>query len=368
MKYEFHQEASKLYDFLMFPRCIYFSKEYAEYASRSNYIDVMDQEYLDLLKQIEQKLQPFKDEINEFYHGEFSSEHDFIDLLISGTTIMNSKDETSYLSHLLQLSNEEISLNVLTYVLLKDKNLPSANEARSEAEKLLHDFDKIKSIIKNLPVESATKWNLYMIFDDPHEYTKRYVGLMKNLLPIFDELYRPFAPRVKDYGEYFVTTFNNEGLDGVERLSYSNAKKDFLEGQDIYSILVSVIGSYALKITSGPKEKYMVWGLKIEDAFSKIREINENQTLERVSVFKNLGDKTRYEVLKLFASGVTSTKEIAEIIGVTSATVSYHISNLAVAKILKLGKTNGNANYEVDFDFLAEVIDGLNEDLRPQNG
>lgn len=352
----------------MFPRCLHFWGEYKKYGNKSNYADVIDQEYLDLMQQTSQELQPFKDEITKFYHGEFSSEHDFIDLLINGTGILEFENETAYLNNMLKLSDTEIRFHVLTYILLKNQSFTNTKEAQIEAQNLLRDFDKLKSIIKNLSVESATKWNLYLIFDEPREYTKRYVKLMKKLLPIFDGLYQPYAQRVKEYGEYLITIFNSEGLNGIERLSNANAKKDVLEGENIDTILTSLIASYTLNITIGVKEKYMIWGLKIEEAFSKIREINENKTLERVSVFKNLGDKTRYEVLKLFASGITSTKEIANTLGVTSATISYHINNLAVAKILKIGKTNGKVNYQVDFDFLHEILDGLNEDLRPQNG
>lgn len=365
MKYEFHDKASKIYDFLMFPRCLHFWNEYKKYGSKSNYAEVMDQEYLDLMQQTAQALQPFAEEITEFYHGEFSSEHDFIDLLINGTGILDFADEIDYLNSMLELSDTDIRFHVLTHILRKNQNFANATEAQLEARKLLQDFDKVKSIIKNLSVESATKWSLYLIFDEPREYTQRYVQLMKELLPIFAELYQPYAQRVKEYGEYLTTTFNQEGLDGIERLSNGNAKKDVLEGENVGTILTSLIASYTLNITIGIKEKYMIWGLKIEEAFSKIREINENKTLERVSVFKNLGDKTRYEVLKLFATGVTSTKEIAKTLGVTSATISYHINNLAVAKILKIGKTNDKVNYQVDFDFLHEVLDGLHEDLRP---
>ena len=49
-------------------------------------------------------------------------------------------------------------------------------------------------------------------------------------------------------------------------------------------------------------------GLENGRSLQKMKEINENKTIERVQIFKNLGDKTRYEVLKLIAEGETSTK------------------------------------------------------------
>ena len=102
----------------------------------------------------------------------------------------------------------------------------------------------------------------------------------------------------------------------------------------------------------------------MEEAFKKMKEINDNKINERVQVFKNLGDRTRYEVLKLIASGETSTKEIANRLGVTSATVSYHINNFLTSKVIKLDKSNTRFGYVVDYDLLNEIIEGLKEDLQ----
>lgn len=102
----------------------------------------------------------------------------------------------------------------------------------------------------------------------------------------------------------------------------------------------------------------------MEEAFRKMKEINENKIVERVQIFKNLGDKTRYEVLKLIAEGETSVKNIANQLGVSSATISYHINNFLTSKIIKFDKGKNKLNYVIDYELLEEVIKGLKDDLR----
>ncbi len=96
-----------------------------------------------------------------------------------------------------------------------------------------------------------------------------------------------------------------------------------------------------------------------------MKEINENKTLERVQIFKNLGDKTRYEVLKLIAAGETSTKVIAKSLGVSSATVSYHLNNFLTSKVIRMDKSNNKFGYIVDYELLEDAIKGgFKKDLK----
>lgn len=65
----------------------------------------------------------------------------------------------------------------------------------------------------------------------------------------------------------------------------------------------------------------------------------------------------------MLASGTTSTKEIAERLGVTSATISYHINNLTIAKNFKIGKPNEHLSYVVDYGFVDGILEEFRKDL-----
>jgi predicted transcriptional regulator len=90
----------------------------------------------------------------------------------------------------------------------------------------------------------------------------------------------------------------------------------------------------------------------------------EGHLAELITTFKNLGDTTRYKVLKNISNGITSTKDIANSLGVSSATVSYHINQLNTSKILKLERVNGKYINSVNIEWINNCISKLKKDLK----
>lgn len=364
MKFKFYLEESKLYDFLQFPRLLYHGEEFEASKMPSNYEEIAIDGYSDFAKEVQNRLKPFSKEIETFYMKRYSNEYDFIDLILRATGIIGYKNEEDYLNMLLTLDEYEIRKNIIYSILAIDEEYPLySDEIIKKAEEIISTDEKIIPFIKELPIEAGTKWNLFLIGQESLKYMKRYVDLMRKLLLIFEDVYQPFKDEVKGYGEYLVKFLNDKGARGLEEITYSILDAGLLDDGEV-DLFISVMFPYSILIENATKSNYIAWGLKIEEAFKKMKEINENKTYERVQVFKNLGDKTRYEVLKLIASGETSTKKIAKSLDVSSATISYHINNILTAKIIKIDKNNSKFGYVVDYELLDEIIEGFKRDLK----
>ncbi|HKL47947.1 MAG TPA: helix-turn-helix transcriptional regulator, partial [Candidatus Izemoplasmatales bacterium] len=145
-----------------------------------------------------------------------------------------------------------------------------------------------------------------------------------------------------------------------KKLTHNLLNYEF-SGSEVCHFYVSGIFHYSLRLTD---DCTIVWGLESEYSFSKVAEINENQLTQRVKIFKALGDKTRYETIKLIASGVSSVKKIAEKLGVSSATISYHINEFLTSGIVFINRSKQKkTGYMIDYDKLNDVIKNLKEDL-----
>jgi DNA-binding transcriptional ArsR family regulator len=102
----------------------------------------------------------------------------------------------------------------------------------------------------------------------------------------------------------------------------------------------------------------------MEKSFEKIQELHENKMIQRVKIFKSLGDQTRYETLRLLAQGITSIKDIASQLNVSSATISYHINEFLTSGVVIISRDkNKKAGYIVDYHRIEEVIENLKKDL-----
>lgn len=363
MKFKFYLQESKLYDFLQFPRLIYYKKELDKTKEDINYVDILEDDYLNFVSKVKERLEPFKEEIKKFYMEEYLSEYDFIDIISRATGIFGYEEEKEYLDMLLSLKEHEIKRSIIFSIMLINDDYPDdLDGAMKKADEISLNYNSMVEFIKELPIEAGSKWNFFLIVEEPLKYIKMYVRLMEELLPIFNEIYSPFENKVEDYGEYLMNFLNDKGAEGLEEITYSILNTKVLDENT--NILISLIFPYALTIATTSKINYTVWGLRMEEAFKKMKEINENKTLERVQIFKNLGDKTRYEVLKLIAAGETSTKVIAKSLGVSSATVSYHLNNFLTSKVIRMDKSNNKFGYIVDYELLEDAIKGFKKDLK----
>ncbi|NMA83688.1 MAG: winged helix-turn-helix transcriptional regulator [Epulopiscium sp.] len=363
MKFKFYPQTSKLYDFLKWPRLLFFKEDYEGSEDNSNYKYLVTSDYLGFVTKGAQKLKPYEKEIEIFYIKQFLNEYDFIDLISKANSIFHYKDEKEYLDMLLTLNEQDINTSIVYSIIMEEDGHDSRSEMMNKAKKISSDKDELILFIKELPIEAAAKWNLFLIVQEPLKYMKKYVILMTQLLPIFEEFYSPYELEIKNYGQQLVEFLNINGDQGLEEITYSIVDRKTI-GEEEINILISVMFSYAMTVMTVGENKYIAWGLKMEEAFKKMKEINENKTNERVQIFKNLGDKTRYEVLKLIASGETSTKEIAKALDVSSATISYHISNLLTSKIIKINQSKGKNGYRIDYELLEEIIEGFKKDLK----
>ena len=370
MKFRFYPKESKLYDFLRFPRLLFYKEEYEkdeykESLTGQNYREVSMSNYLDFAQRAEDRLKPFALEIEKFYFKPLLlNSNNFIDLITRTETIFGYSNEKEFLYSLLDLKDHEINNSIVTsLILICEENEPYIEEIKDKAKEISSNKEKIISFIKDLPIDSALKWNLFMMIEDPLDYTKKYVELMLEIIPIFNEFYNSIEREVCDYGNHLEDYLNKNGSNAVSELTDHILDPKIIEQEEV-SILISVVFSYAISISLRGKDNYIGWGLKVEDAIRQLKEINENKINERVQIFKNLGDKTRYEVLKLISSGETSTKSIAEALGVSSATISYHINNFLTSKVVKMDKIDNKYVYVVDYELLNRIIEEFKEDLK----
>lgn len=364
MNFKFYPKESRLYDFLRLPRLLFYKESITESEWQDYLKDINMAEYLDYVGRVEDKLNPFIKDIEVFYTKPFINDYNFIDLVTQFDSFFGYKDERDYLDYLLTLTEDEINENIIYSLMIEEEDIHThSEELRNKAREISSSQSHMLSFIKNLSIDAALKWNLFLYVEEPILYMKKYVDLMLKLLPIFNAFYKEVEEKVIDYGAYLMDYLNKHGAKGLSDITYSILDAKVLNQDDI-NLLISVNFSYAISLMSMSKKNYLAWGLKMEDAFRQMKENNENKINERVQIFKNLGDKTRYDVLRLIASGETSVKEIAKVTGVSSATISYHLNNLLTSKIIKMDRIENKYGYVVDYDLLNRTIEELKEDLK----
>jgi DNA-binding transcriptional ArsR family regulator len=351
MKFKFNEDVSRIYDYLLFPRIYFYQKEYDE-SKNDELKDVIHDSYLEFAQNFNEKLKPYEQEIKQFYQQDIYSNYDYPNILIDAFPVDDYTDEHKYLEDIQSTDDDTF----------KDK-LIKALVTMDDDDNETSEFDEMNATdyINNLKIDSANKWNLFLMVQNPKQFLAKFINFLKLIEPMFYETYKKYIDQVKEVGLDVSKRLSKNTVESFKKITYNLINYEFNGAEEVCNFYVSAIFPYSLRLKG---DCTIVWGLKSEFSFKKVTEINENQLTQRVKVFKALGDKTRYEVLKMIASGVSSVKNIAEKLDVSSATISYHINEFLTTGIVYINRNKEKkAGYKIDVEKLKSVMDSFMEDL-----
>ncbi len=355
MKFKFNKDVSRILDYLSFPS-IYFAKDKHKHLDDDMMAEVVKESYVDYIQKIKQLLSPYKEDIATFFPNDLYTNHDYVNILTSAYPVYDYQNEHAYLEEVLAIDDETFKTKMIhALVTIEDDDTDNNEDLPLKESNAMH-------YINSLNIEAANKWSLLMMIQDPKTYLKRFIALLQRVQSLFYSYYKEKEQAVETVGNRLAERFSEDTLKTFKSITYDSISYDFASN-DACNLYISAIFPYTLKLATGNHCR-VVWGLDMEYAFQKTHEIKEDKLTERVKIFKALGDKTRYNVLKLIASGVTSIKDIANELDVSSATISYHVNEFLTSGIIKLNfEKSKKSGYKIDYDKLNEVIKALLEDL-----
>lgn len=338
MEVNFLKQESRLLDLLKFGKLLFLTETEKEF----------DDQYQIWIKEIQTKLEPFRSQIQSFYLKDEYATQDLSHLLFNAFPI-HGFDQQGYFNYILSQNTDTLKSKLYEALVV-------SNQEKVESHPNPIVF------IQGLDLDNTFKWQLLLMIENPIQTIQSFTQLMKQLEPLFNRYYDMVSSAVITLGEQMSHELLTQGSSVIETWSQGRIKGMTIEDQTL-NLMIS--GVYQYEVMINPKKDCLnlVWGLKMKQAFDHMSQAVENKTSERVTVFKNLGDKTRYEVIKWISTGLTSVKEIAAKTGVSSATISYHINELLKSKIITLENQNKKFSYVVDYAYLNEIIDELKTDL-----
>lgn len=355
MKFNFQSSSSRIYDFLIFPRLVY-SDEEKEILIESLNKDIIKDDYIKFLDDIKVKLQPYKNEISKYYYENIYATHDFANILFMSYPLDGSQNEIDYLETLEQIPDAKFKQDIINTITIidEDDSLKDKNSKIKEEE--------IINFINDLKINSKYKWNLLLLIQNPKGYLSDFIKFIKGFSILFNSLYNEMTETINHTGNSLAKLLQENPEENLQKLTFNAINYNVIEN-DSCDLYVSFFAPYTLRISNDTTKTILIWGLYLEEAFAELNQINQDKLTQRVKVFKALGDKTRYETLKLIADGISSLKEIANTLDVSSATISYHVNEFLTSGIVTLNKKSKKTGYIIDYQRLEEIIESLKTDL-----
>ena len=302
------------------------------------------------MRQMSVPLEPYKDNILYFYKDDALRM-----FFVNVKNVLRYHSFEEYAKVLHSMDEEKIKKQLMTAIVKQDEEEASVEDKVTE---LLGNQFAFLDFLKNLPIDDTVRWNYFTIMSQPKKFVEDFISLHQILKPIFEKVYAEYLPILeKSYAE-FETTIQEHPTILAEAFSGTKVIKEI----DWASDEISVIPTLLLSDFFFQDSEILILGAKSLEVIQHVIQTRLDKQQERINVFKNLGDKTRYQIFCEIAKGIKSVKGIAEQLGITSATVSYHINELVLSNLVVHGWNKKDCTQAIHTELITEVMNGLMED------
>lgn len=345
---QFKQEQMEFVNQLLYP--ILMLKKEREEERPSSSLEEQLEVIVEEMRQMSVPLESYKDNILYFYKDD-ALRMFFVN--VKNVLRYHSFDEYAKVLH--SMDEGQIKQQLMTTIVKQDEEEASVEDKVVE---LLGNQFAFLDFLKNLPIDDTVRWNYFTIMSQPKKFVEDFISLHQTLKPIFEKVYAEYLPILEKSYQEFETTIQEHPTILAEAFSGTKV----IEEIDWASDEISVIPTLLLSDFYFQDSEILILGAKSLEVIQRVIQTRLDKQQERINVFKNLGDKTRYQIFCEIAKGSKSVKGIAEQLGITSATVSYHINELVLSNLVIHGWNKKDCTQAIHTELITEVMNGLMED------
>lgn len=343
MNIEFNRGLSRVHD----------AMEGLVYCYKDNYKHIYEEYNLSLNKAAEEAFVFIKERITmDIANSDlfFSRETGAAITFARSRFIPSDLSVDNFVDYLIGLSDEEVKLIVLS-------NLNSAGPKISHEELILisQDGTRIMDFLRNIKLSSSIKWEALEFFRDVRSSMKGFIELVKRYIPIYKKILSRNKKLIETFENYVESGINSEG-----EVFFTKLVKDSIR-LDAEEIIIGTLffRSRTLICTIVGEKLYIFIGMDYEETVR----LSLGAGDASISVFKNVSDKTRFQILNLLKDKDLYGQEIADKVGITLATVSYHMNYLLASNLVTLEKVGQKGYYSLRKDTLKKSVDFLNNNF-----
>lgn len=232
--------------------------------------------------------------------------------------------------------------------------------AKEKINEILKSDIKILDLIESLKVDDNMKWKLLKLINNSEKWVREFIQFIEEYILQYEQTMDKYEKSIKVFNNYIEENINKNGIKFLEKI-LGNFKNVFLKFDDYEEIYVNTLffNSISCVFHESGKKLYIFLGRDFEATTKRLS--GENVFEKNINIFKNLCDKTRFNILIYLMDGEVYSQEIANKYGISMATVSYHMNYLASVNLVKSEKRAQKTYYVVNKDTLRESIEFLNK-------
>lgn len=267
------------------------------------------------------------------------------DVFVNPELIRDCKDLDEYLLYLRNKEEDELKIEIYKALEFDD----FVYDKEITPNQLIEKIDE-------LDCNSEAKWFFLSLLKDPRLYIEKFIKLIESYLPLYDEIKESFLKEYEEFVKWIDEELAIHGVDFIaNHLEFLNLKQ-YTEVHLYYS-LFDLVSSYSHSDGS----IHIFVGIMFKEYFEDRK---DKQDIDKhLIIYKVLSDRTRYEIIKLLVEQESYGQEIAKKLGITTATVSYHMDYLMGASLIITKRQSRRLYYSINKDQIKQSISFLEKEL-----
>lgn len=215
----------------------------------------------------------------------------------------------------------------------------------------INDPIEVKNFLNKSALPEVEKWKLMYFCSSPGEIKKRFINLIKKFyVTIFEENIDMLQKCHDDSINFLEEKLKQNPYEVIRRLINFE-----LENSDDEVILIPSYYYNTASLTSYPKEGkrliYIYGTAQAEFEFS-----GKTSSENVVNAIKVLGDENRIKIIGILNTSPCYGYELAQKLGISSSTISHHISLLSDIGFITSIREENKVYYQVNKDNIRKLL------------
>ncbi|MGG7165170.1 ArsR/SmtB family transcription factor [Clostridium ihumii] len=272
-----------------------------------------------------------------------------------GIAILDIDFKSNGLKEKIDEINNKNTENILENVF---KDLVELQGKNIKVEDVLSSSETKIKFIESLECTSEQKWNLVLFSNSVSVYVERLCNIIREYIPIYESNEKKVQQLKEKYKNQLEDKLNKQGINYINNFNIIEDCEKF-DKVIVYPMFINYC-SISYKIDENCMEIGI--GFMSEEVIYKKRK-GDGELEKYNNILKILGDKSKFNIVRLLNNEQLYGSEIAQRLNLTTATVSHHMSQLLIYELVTLNKDDVKVYYKLNRDKFSELINFLIEEF-----
>ena len=307
---------------------------------------------LEIYQAVKEKLQPKKDRIDYYFKSQnnnfcFNASFAFL------WDYHNTENKLLPYEERVQEMTEEDRIKAYARTVILDDE----DEASVEG---LHTYEDFLKFLDGASCGKEEKWEILKIFHNQKEFYEEVTAILQVVVDLLEHKYsKQIAELELKFYDYWAEMQEKEGI--IE-LVQKNLKVIWKENEMGTVLLPIIFRPNSVTFSTLP-EAQGIDVLRIGILLDRHFHIsgNKREAEDIVNIGKLLSDISKVDILKLTAKKPCYGKEIANELGLSTATISYHVSTLVKLGLLNTELSSKRVYYSLNYEKLSGYLENIKD-------